>query len=90
MGWAGFRGRRRRYAFLNLSTRWRVSTVRYYADGDMRHFWRISSPIALSRSRSVRLCYKSVRSVTSGPVGISAPPRPALDRLSAKAQNHKM
>jgi DNA invertase Pin-like site-specific DNA recombinase len=35
----------------------------------MRHFWRISSAIAPSRSRSVRLCAKKkARSVTSGPI----------------------
>ena len=38
-----------------------------------------SWPTALSCSRSVRLGYKNARSVTSGPVGISAPPGPALD-----------
>jgi hypothetical protein len=32
----------------------------------MRHFWRISSAISPSRSRSVRLCAKNARSVTSG------------------------
>jgi hypothetical protein len=32
----------------------------------MRHFWRISWAVASSRSRSVRLCYKNARSVTSG------------------------
>jgi hypothetical protein len=64
---------------------WRVSTARRYAGGDMRHFRRISSPIALSRSRSVRLCYKNVRSVTSGPVGISAPPRTDKDQTHSHA-----
>jgi hypothetical protein len=38
-----------------------------------------SWPTALSCSRSVRLGYKNARSVTSAPVGISAPPGPALD-----------
>ena len=33
----------------------------------MHHFWRISSPIALSRSRSVRLYYNNACSVTPGP-----------------------
>jgi hypothetical protein len=37
----------------------------------IHHFWRISSPIALSRSRSVRLCYKNARSVTSGQIAHS-------------------
>jgi hypothetical protein len=32
----------------------------------MHRFWRISSAIAPSRSRSVRLCYTNARSVTSG------------------------
>jgi hypothetical protein len=35
----------------------------------MRHFWRISLAIAPSRSRSVSLCYKNARSVTSGQPG---------------------
>jgi hypothetical protein len=40
---------------------------------DTRHFWPISSAIAPSRSRSVRLCYKNARSVTSGRIdGIGA------------------
>jgi restriction system protein len=32
----------------------------------MRHFWRIFLGNCATRSRSVRLCYKNARSVTSG------------------------
>jgi hypothetical protein len=68
MGRVGFRGRTRRYAFL-------LVRARSGAGGDgatLRRrpacviFWQIFSAIASSRSRSVRLCAKNARSVTSG------------------------
>ena len=68
MGRVGFRGRTRRYAFLLIRARSGVGVA-----GAIPHrrpagviFWRISSATAPSCSRSVRLCYKNARSVTSG------------------------
>jgi hypothetical protein len=73
MGRAGFRGRTRRYAFLLVGARSGAGV-----DGatprrrPMRDFWRISLAIPPSRSRSVRLCYKNARSVTSGQLAKAA------------------
>jgi hypothetical protein len=67
MGRVGFRGITRPYAFLLVRPRSGASPRCDTTPATrMRHFRRISSAIASSRSRSVRLCYKNARSVTSG------------------------
>src|ERR1700730_19334395 len=68
MGRVGFRGKNKALCLsASRSALWR-GCRRYDttpATG-MRDFWRISLAIPPSRSRSVRLCYKNARSVTSG------------------------
>jgi hypothetical protein len=89
MGRIGFRARTRRYAFLLVRARsWRGCRRRDTTPvTGMRHFWRIPSAIAPSRSRSIRVCAKNARSVTSGQLQLPGDRdhRPSEERRPARS-----